>query len=249
MDRALYVSMTGAKHNMLAQAVHSHNLANASTTGFKADFVDALSQQVVGGDGYQTRTYATARTPATNFMPGSLLETGRDLDVAIDGNGWMAVQGSNGRESYVRGGKLAIDALGVLRNERGDQVLGNAGPIVVPEAEKIEIGADGTISVRALGQGPEALVQVDRLKLINPESEALQKEADGMIYAKDALTPIPVDAAVRIRKGFVENSNVNPVDELTGVVALARQFEMQVKLMQTVSEMAESSARLLQVQV
>ncbi len=247
MDRALYVSMTGAKHNMLAQAAHSHNLANAATTGFKSDFVDALSMQVAGGDGLRTRTYAIAQTPATNFAPGSLQATGRDLDVSVQGGGWLAVMGDDGREAYTRAGKLSTDAFGVLRNERGDQVLGNQGPIVIPEAEKIEIGTDGTISVRALGQGPETLVEVDRLKLVLPEPGELVKDANGLFFSKNG--PLEPNATLSVRKGFVENSNVNPVEELTSVVALARQFEMQVKLMQTVSEMAESSTRLLQVQV
>jgi len=254
MDRALYISMTGAKHNMLAQAAHSHNLANASTTGFKAEFVEAVSQFVNRGDGYKTRAYAVTQTPRTNLAHGSLQETGRDLDVSVDGDGWLAILNSAGEEAYTRAGKLATDVLGVLRNEHGDQVLGNGGPIVIPEAEKIEIGGDGTISVRTLGQGPQTLVEIDRIKLVNPDPSQLEKRADGKIYLKgeadnDEFVKLPPDAAVRLRKGFVENSNVNTVEELTNVVSLARQFELQVKMMQTVAEMAESQSRLLQVQV
>lgn len=247
MDRALYISMTGAKHNMLAQAAHSHNLANASTNGFKADFINAISQSINVGDGLKTRSYALANTPATNFSAGSMQETGRDLDVAVGGKGWMAVLSDEGIESFTRGGKLATDVYGVLRTERGDQVLGNTGPIVIPEAEKIEIGSDGTISIRSLGQGPQTLVELDRIRLVNPQQGELVKGEDGRIYANDVL--FEVDASIRLRKGFVENSNVNSIDELTSVVSLARQFELQVKLMQSVAEMAESEARLLQVQV
>ena len=174
-------------------------------------------------------------------------ETGRDLDIAVDGPGWIAVLDQNGEENFTRAGKLSTDVFGTLRNERGDEVLGNTGPIVIPEAEKIEIGADGTISIRALGQGPQTLVELDRIRLVNAESGDLIKRENGKIYANGVV--LEFDAAVRLRKGFVENSNVNAVEELTNVVSLARQFEMQVKLMQTVAQMSESQSRLLQIQV
>ena len=247
MDRALYISMTGAKHNMLEQAARSHNLANVSTVGFKADLANALAQPIYGGDGYQSRVYAVAQTPGADLSNGTMLETGRELDVALDGEGWLAVQSLSGEEAYTRGGNLSIDTLGMLRNERGLPVMGNAGPIAIPEAEKIEIGADGTISVRALGQGPETLVVVDRIKLVNPATADLSKQQDGMIYSANGIEPVAAD--VRLRTGFLENSNVSAVNELTSIVSLARQFEMQIKMMQTVSENAQSSARILQVQV
>ena len=247
MDRALYVSMTGAKHNMLAQAAHSHNLANVSTSGFKADFVGALTQQLESEGGLPTRAFATTHNEKTSFAPGSMQETGRDLDVAVDGPGWIAVLDENGEENYVRGGKLATDVFGSLRNEHGDEILGNVGPIVIPEAEKIEIGADGTISIRALGQGPQTLVELDRIRLVGAEPGELVKRENGKIYADGVV--LKNDASVRLRKGFIENSNVNAVEELTSVVSHSRQFEMQVKLMQTVAQMSETQARLLQVQV
>jgi flagellar basal-body rod protein FlgF len=246
MDRALYISMTGAKHNMLAQAAHSHNLANASTTGFKADFINAMSQSINHGDGLKTRAYAVANTPETNFAKGAMQETGRDLDVAVNGEGWMAVLAADGEETYTRTGILATDVFGVLRNEQGDQVLGNGGPIVIPEYEKIEIGADGTISIRALGQGPQTLVEIDRIKLVKPEAGQLEKRESGKLVARSGA--LKADASVRLVKGFIEGSNVNSIDELTSVVSLARQFELQVKMMQTIGDMAESSSRLLQVQ-
>ncbi len=247
MDRALYISMTGAKHNMLEQAARSHNLANVSTVGFKADLANAMSMPIKSGDGYNSRVYAVTQTPAVDLSSGPLIETGRELDVAVDGDGWIAVQTNNGDEAYTRGGNLSVDSFGLLRNERGLLVMGNSGPIAIPEAEKIEVGVDGTISVRALGQGPETLVAVDRIKLVNPDTSALQKQQDGLIYSRNDVEAL--DANVRLRSGFLENSNVNAVGELTSIVALARQFEMQIKMMQTVAENAESSARVLQVQV
>ncbi|MBT8139312.1 MAG: flagellar basal body rod protein FlgF [Gammaproteobacteria bacterium] len=246
MDRGLFVSMTGAVHNMHAQTVHSNNLANAATTGFRADFVDAVSLAVKDGEGHKSRVYAVAHSPATDFRKGSMQATGRDLDIAINGEGWLAVIGPNGEEAFTRAGSLHTDAFGALRNERGDQVLGNGGPVVIPEAESIEIATDGTISVRALGQGPEALVEVDRLKLVAAAPGDLNKGVDGRFYAAGA--PPSLDANIRVSKGFVESSNVNPVNELTQVMSLARQFEMQMKMMQTMSDTGDASVRLLQVQ-
>lgn len=246
MDRALYISMTGAKHNMLSQAVHSNNLANANTRGFKADLIDAISTQEQSSVVLDTRAYAIARSPVTNFATGPLRETGQELDVVVDGPGWIAVQAPNG-ESYVKSGQLTIDSLGALRDGGGRAVLGNGGPIVIPEAEKIEIGGDGTISIRALGQGPEALVEIDRIKLVNPDDADLSKHDDGLIYSSNNQEP--VNASVRIRQGFVEASNVNSVEELTSIVSLARQFELQVKMMQTLGTMADSASQLLRVQV
>lgn len=247
MDRGLYVSMTGASNTMLEQAARSHNLANVSTTGFKADFASAMSKAVTGGDGLASRVYSVPTATEVNLSRGGLVQTGRDLDLAVDGDGWIAVQAPDGREAYTRAGNLSIDVLGVLRNDRGLAVMGNGGPIAIPEAEKVEIGADGTITVRALGQGPDALVTVDRIKLVNPPLENIRKEPDGFLYSVAGQEP--ADGSVRLSKGFLENSNVNAVEELTAIVALARQFEMQVKMMQTVAENADSSSRILQVQV
>ena len=247
MDRALYISMTGAKHNMLEQAARSHNLANVSTVGFKADFVNALSQPLQGGAGYASRAYAVAQTPSADLSAAPLMETGRELDVAVDGAGWFAVQTADGREAYSRSGNLSVDALGVLRDARGLPVLGDDGPIALPESEKIEIASDGTISVRALGQGPETLVVADRMRLVNPQLGALQKQRDGFLYSVDGAEP-PA-AEVRLRTGFLESSNVNAVAELTSIVSLARQFEMQIKMMQTIAENSESTTRVLRVQL
>ena len=247
MDRALYVSMTGAMQTMSEQAARSHNLANVSTTGFKADLANALAQPVYGGAGLPTRVYAITETPLSNLSNGPLVETGRELDVAIMGDGWLVFENEAGEEVYSRGGNLSVDTAGMLRNERGLVVQGNAGPVVIPESEKIEIGTDGTISVRALGQGPETLVEVDRLKLVNPDRANLIKGVDGLFRSSNPVEPI--DPNISISTGFLEGSNVNAVNELTSIVSLSRQFEMQIKMMQTIAENSEASSRLLQVQV
>jgi flagellar basal-body rod protein FlgF len=246
MDRALYTSMTGAKHNAIAQTVHSNNLANVATGGFRRDYVAARSMGIWYGDGFPTRAHALAERPATDFAIGSLRETGRDLDVAVRGPGWIAVRAPDGGEAYTRAGDLDITPLGQLLTGSGLPVIGNGGPIVIPPAAKVEIGTDGSITVKPLGQGPEALVEVDRIRLVNPPEAALHKGEDGLVrYAGGERAP--VDARVRVASGFLEGSNVNAVEALTEMLGLARQYETQVRLMKTVDENADAAARLLQV--
>ncbi len=245
MDKLLYVAMTGASQNALAQRAHANNLANVSTTGFQRDFTQARSMQVFG-DTHPARVYAMTERPATDFSPGALQETGRDLDVAVDGEGWIAVQAPDGGEAYVRTGSLHIDALGMLRTGDGVPVLGNGGPIAVPPEQKIEIGSDGTLSVRAAGENPNLIVTVDRLKLVRPDPTQLEKGTDGLIRLKDGQAAEP-EAAVRLVSGFLEASNVNAVEEMTSMLALSRQFELHVKMMRTAEDDAAAMARVLSI--
>ncbi|WP_172146941.1 MULTISPECIES: flagellar basal body rod protein FlgF [Pseudomonas] len=245
MDKMLYVSMTGAHNNSLAQSAHANNLANISTNGFRRDFEQARSMQVFG-DTLPARVYAMTERPGTDFTPGTLQETGRDLDVAIGGRGWLAVQAADGSEAYVRTASLNIDALGVLRTGNGLPVMGNGGPIAVPPEQKVEIGQDGTISIRALGEGPSVLAEVDRLKLVNPDLKQMEKGSDGLIRFKGS-EPVQADATVQVTSGFLESSNVNAVEEMTAILSLSRQFELQVKMMRTAEDNAAAVARVLQI--
>jgi flagellar basal-body rod protein FlgF len=244
MDKLLYVSMTGARHNTLAQSTHANNLANISTTGFRRDFEQARAMQVFG-ETQPSRVYALSERPGTDFSPGSLQETGRDLDVAVGGDGWLAVQAPDGGEAYVRTASLNVDAMGVLRTASGLPVLGNGGPVAVPPEQKIDIGDDGTISIRALGEAPNVLAEVDRLKLVKPDLSQMQKGADGMMRYTGS-EPLQADATVRVTSGFLESSNVNAVEEMTAMLALSRQFELQVKMMNTAKENSSAMARVLQ---
>ncbi|MBF8779273.1 flagellar basal body rod protein FlgF [Pseudomonas fulva] len=245
MDKMLYVAMTGASQNALAQRAHANNLANLSTNGFQRDLEQARSMPVFG-DSFPARAYALTERPATDFTPGALQETGRELDVAVSGNGFIAVQAPDGSEAYVRTGSLNIDALGVLRAGNGMPVLGNGGPIAVPPEQKVEIGDDGTLSIRAMGEDPRVMAEVDRIKLVNPDIASLTKGADGMLHTKDGQ-PVQADAGVRVVSGFLEASNVNAVEEMTSVLALSRQFELHVKMMNTAKEGDEAMARVLQI--
>ncbi|GLS26087.1 flagellar basal-body rod protein FlgF [Marinibactrum halimedae] len=246
MDRALYISMTGAKNNMMAQTARANNLANANTTGFRADFEQSRSMPIYYGEGHPTRAYALTERPATNFEQGPLNETGRSLDVAIRGEGFIVVQAPDGTEALTRAGNMQLDAAGILRTGNGLPVLGNGGIIAVPPQESIEIAADGTITVAIQGQGPEALAVINRIQLANPDSENLEKGTDGLFRLKNE-DPILPDPDVELISGFLEGSNVNVIDEFTKILSQSRQYEMQVKMMSKVDEMSESSGRLLQI--
>jgi len=243
MDNVLYLSMSAARELMQAQTVHSNNLANASTGGFKADFAQARAMQVYG-EGYPGRVYAGTESPATDFSPGSLDQTGRNLDIAVDGNGWLAVMRADGTEAFTRYGSLQVDPGGVLRTAKGDVVMGDGGPIALPPFETVLIGGDGTVTVQPVGQEPNNLVQIDRLKLVAPERADLVKGGDGLFERKDGL-PEPPAAEVRVVSGMVENSNVNVVNEMTEILAIARKFEIQLKMMQTAEQNDEAASELL----
>ena len=246
MDKALYISMSGAKQSMLAQQAHSNNLANVNTTGFKNDFAQARSMPVYG-EHHPTRAYAMTERPGTNFQQGPLNETGRELDVAIKGEGWIAVQAPDGSEAYTRAGDLQTDSNGILRTGSGLAVLGNGGPIAIPPSAKMEVGADGTISVIPLGQPADAIAEIDRIKLVNPGNDQIEKGLDGLVRVKEGNPPAVVDGNVRLEPGFLEGSNVNAVESLTEILSLARQYELHVKVMSTADQNSEAAARLLQI--
>lgn len=247
MDKALYLSMTGASQTMRAQAVHANNMANASTTGFRADMAQARAMQVYGA-GMPSRVYSMTENPGTDFTHGPLQQTGNALDVAVDGEGWIAVLAPDGGEAYTRAGDFRIGVFGELLTGNGLQVLGdNSGPIVLPPHETVEIGQDGTISIRELGQAADVLATIDRMKLVNPTDAELIKGADGLMRRRDGTDMLP-DADVQLISGYLEGSNVNMVDAMVEMINLTRNYEMNVKLMQTVQQNSEASARLLQIQ-
>jgi flagellar basal-body rod protein FlgF len=243
MDRFLYVSMSGAKETLRAQTVNNHNLANASTTGFRAD-LSAFQSRAVAGSGYASRAYATNATIGWDSTQGALMSTGRDLDVGVQGPGWIAVQGPDGREAYTRAGDLRVDPTGVLMNGAGQTVLGEGGPISVPPNTSLLIGADGTISIVPVGQGPETTSQVGRIKLVNPPAETLVRGDDGLFRTADGTDAAP-DASVRVATGVLESSNVNVADAMVNMIELSRHFDLQVKAMRTAEENAAAAAQLL----
>lgn len=243
MDRMLFVAMSGAKETMLAQAANSNNLANVSTTGFRADLQQFRSMPVFG-DGHPTRVYALSERPAVDFTPGSIMQTGRDLDVAIKNKGWIAVQARDGTEAYSRAGDLQIDENGMLRTGTGLPVMGDGGPIAIPPASQVMIGADGTISIRPPGAQPNELVAVERIRLVNPPLNELTKGADGLVRRIDG-GEAEADPAVRLASGAIEGSNVNPATAMVEMIELARKYEIQVKMMKTADENAQQSSSVM----
>ncbi|MFL6578229.1 MAG: flagellar basal body rod protein FlgF [Povalibacter sp.] len=243
MDRFLYIAMSGAKETLRAQTSNNHNLANASTTGFRAN-LDAFQTRTVVGSGYASRAYATDATTGWDKTQGALLATGRDLDVGIQGEGWIAVHGADGREAYTRAGDLRVDPSGLLMNGAGHVVLGDSGPVSVPPNSSMMIAGDGTVSIVPIGQGPETTAMVGRIKLVNPPAETMVRGEDGLFRTADG-SDAPPDASVRVASGVLESSNVNVANAMVKMIELSRQFDLQVKAMHTADENAASAAQLL----
>lgn len=245
MDEMIYIAMTGAKQTEYAQAINSNNLANISTTGFRAD-LHSFSSVPIDGPGVNARINAVVESYGTDFSQGAIANTGRNLDIAVRGKGFLAVQAADGAEAYTRAGNLRIGAGGLLETGSGHLVLGDGGPVAIPPNASLLIGGDGTISVQAIGQGPETLTTVDRIKLVNPNNADLEKGSDGLLYTKDGGTAA-TDANVTLTSGALEQSNVNVAKTLVNMIELARQYEMQVNVIKTSEENADAAAQLMRM--
>jgi flagellar basal-body rod protein FlgF len=245
MDRLLYVMMSGAKQTMLAQAANNNNMANVSTPGFRADYAQFRSMPVYG-EGHPSRVYAMTERSGTDLKSGPINTTGRDLDVAINGQGWIAVQTPEGKEAYTRAGNLQITPGNVLITGGGHPVMGDGGPISVPPASKIQIGEDGTISIIPRGTGAQELSEIDRIKLVNPPANRLQKGTDGLMHLPEGETAV-ANADVKVASGALEGSNVNTAEALVNMIDLARQFEMQVRMMRNAEQNADAMRRVVQL--
>jgi flagellar basal-body rod protein FlgF len=238
MDRMIYLSMSGAKATMQRQDVLANNLANVATPGFRAE-LQAFRSVPVEGSGASTRVYALESTPGYDATSGVVSATGRNLDVALRGNAWLAVQALDGTEAYTRGGSLDIAADGTLTTRGGLSVLGDGGPIQVPANTQLSIAADGTVSARSAAGVSAA---VGRLKLVTPEAP-LQRGDDGLFRAEEG--ELAADATARLQDGALEGSNVNPVEAMVAMIGAARQFEAQMKLIQTAQADANAAGKLL----
>jgi flagellar basal-body rod protein FlgF len=244
MDKLLYVAMSGAKETLRAQAANNHNLANASTTGFKAD-LSAFQSRAVAGPGYASRVYATDSTVGWDTVGGAQITTGNPLDVAVHGPGFIAVQDATGNEAYTRAGDMHVDPTGQLLTATGMPVMGDGGPISVPPSNSISVANDGTISIVPLGQSPQATSVVGRIKLVNPAIDDVVRGPDGLFRTKDG-TPAPADAATTVNSGTLESSNVDLPGCMVNMIELSRRFDLQVKALHTAEEDGSSSAKLLQ---
>ncbi len=241
MDRMIYLSMAGAKALMQRQDALTHNLANAGTDGFRADMMTARAVPVRQEGTATTRVYNVETTAGFNAAPGPARQTGNGLDIAVRGSGWLAVSGEDGEEGYTRDGALTVDDQGVLRTRRGLTVMGDGGPITVPANAQISIGSDGAVSAKV---GNQPSLPVGQLKLVDPPVADLVKGGDGLVRLKSG-EPADADPAVRIADGVLEGSNVNVVEAMVGMIEVARQFEMQMKLLQNTEANEQRAAQLL----
>lgn len=239
MDALIYSAMSGAERALRAQQVHANNLANLQTSGFRTDMALATSQ-TVAGFGYDARHMNQLQANAVNTRAGTLVETGRELDAAIAGDGFFTVRYGTG-EAYTRSGAFAQDQAGTL-TLNGRAVLGDDGPIVLPPASRIAIAADGTISVQADGQ--QDLQPVNQLKLVKPAARDLTKNEAGLIVSRSG-NALPADNTVQVRGSHLEGSNVSAVEEMVATMNLSRDFEFQMKLFKSADDMAATGNRLL----
>lgn len=243
MDRMIYIAMTGAREVTRQQAAVSHNLANVSTQGFKAE-LNVFRALPVVGEGAKTRAFVIETTPRTDFGQGSIQQTGRSLDLAVHGQGWIAVQDANGQEAYTRMGALEVSQNGVLQTLNGLNVVGDAGPLAVPPDQDVLIGKDGTVSSVPIGQGLNAVAIAGRIKLVNPPEADLARGEDGLFRLKSGQ-PAPADEAVQVATGALENSNVNPAEAMVNMVSLARQFEMQMRVLRAAEDNSTRADKVL----
>lgn len=240
MDRMIYLSMSGAKASMQRQEVLANNLANVSTNGFRAELA-AFRAVPVQGSGASTRVYTLESTVGSSFEPGAVTPTGRPLDVAMKGNAWLAVQGLDGTEAYTRAGALDVDAQGQLVTKTGLVVLGDGGPITAPANSELSIATDGTVNAKD-AQGRSN--RIGRLKLVSPETPAtLTRGPDGLFRAAEG--DLGADATARLQDGALEGSNVSAVETMVAMISAARQFEHQMKLLQTAERQEQVAAKLL----
>ena len=243
MDRLIYTAMTGAKHAMAQQATTANNLANINTTGFRAQ-LDSFRAVQVQGEGLPTRAFVVDSTVGADFRPGVIQQTGRELDVALQSQGWLVVQAADGSEAYTRNGSFELNVNGIIQTRSGIPVQGDGGPISVPPEVTLSIGSDGTIS--ALPEtGPRNTPSViGRIKLVKPPNGEMIRGEDGLFRVRGG-DPATVDETVGILSGTLEGSNVNAAEQMVTMISLARQFEMQMKMLSTADANDRAATQIL----
>jgi flagellar basal-body rod protein FlgF len=244
MDRMIYVGMTGAKQAMEQQAAVANNMANVSTPGFRAQINNYRAVPVVG-DEMATRAMVVATTPGADMRSGPLMQTGRPLDVAIRGDGWLTVQTPDGGEAYTRVGNLQVGSDGQLMTMDARPVLGESGPMVVPPGSSLVVADDGVVTALGAGDPAVGAAEVGRLKLVNPAVDELVRGEDGLFRMQAGAAAPQADPSVRLLSGTLEGSNVNAVEAMVDMIANARRFEMQMKTLQTAESNDQQANKLL----
>lgn len=244
MDHILYTSMTGAAAAAQRQALLSNNLANATTPGFRAQ-TSAFRAVPMQGDGAKTRVFALEATSGHANNAGPVQRTGRNLDAMAVGQAWFAVLGPDGAEAYTRAGSFEVSASGQLLSATGLPLLSDAGaPIDLPAGAEISLGVDGSVSAQVAGQPAQT---VGRIKLATPSDEDPLRRGDDGLFRSLSGEPLPSDPQARMLPEALEGSNVNPVECMVAMIAAARQFEQQIRLLQTAESNDKSASQLLGV--
>lgn len=247
MEPILYNSISGGRSDFKRQEIIANNLANINTPGFKADLYQAQTMYMNNANGnnqFSAHSFITQNANGIDTSPGEIITTGRDLDVAIDGDGWIAVQDSQGREAYTRGGSLRLNPNGQLITASGKVVLGDGGPISIPPAQSIEIGSDGTISIVPLEGDVKSLAILDRIKLVTLDRNNIYKNDEGLIQLKSGAAT--ANSNIKLQSGALEGSNVNAIDQMVAMISAGREFDAQMKLLSTVDDNGQKLAQLLQ---
>jgi len=245
MDRLIYTAMTGASHTLQQQAAVSQNLANTNTPGFRAA-INTFRAVPLVGEGLATRTFVVDSTAGADFSQGVMQPTGRTLDVAVNGPGWIAVQNEDGAEAYTRDGSLQLTPGGVLQTRSGLNVMGDTGPITIPPDTQVTIAKDGTISTVPTGNQVTSVIVIGRIKLTNPAQEQLVRGDDGLFRNADGKAA-DADANVTLSSGNLEGSNVNAVEAMVNMITLARQFDLHMKMLTTADNNASHAGQILSV--
>ncbi|TXT27532.1 MAG: flagellar basal-body rod protein FlgF [Rhodocyclaceae bacterium] len=244
MDRVIYTAMTGASHALKQQAGMANNMANATTNGFRAE-MHAFRAVPVEGEGLPTRAFVVDASVMTDFTPGTLQQTGRPLDIAVQGQGFIALSMPDGSEAYTRNGNLAVSANGLLQTNSGILIQGDNGPITIPPDTEAAVASDGTVSVVPRFGSPNAVSVVGRIKLTNPPEHAIERGDDGLFRLRAGMAADAGNANVTVASGFLEGSNVDMAAEMVSMISVARQFEMQLKVITTADENDRAATKLL----
>jgi flagellar basal-body rod protein FlgF len=246
MDKLLYIAANGANQDLMATSLRANNLANAQTNGFKAQLEQARAMPAYG-EGLPSRVFSMTESPTNNYDGGPMITTDRPLDVAVQGDGWFSVQTPEGEEALTRNGNFTMTADGALQDSKGNLVMGENGPLFLPvPIQNITIANDGTISTRLQGAPENAIEEVGRLKLVNPEIDQIKRREDGLFDLKDGGF-LQQDINVSVRSGMLEGSNVNAIEEMVQMISLQRHYEMQVKLMNKADDLSMRGNMLLRM--
>jgi len=230
---------------MQSQAVIAHNLANSNSTGFRA-VRQSLGSAPVLGPGFESRINTVAKPESWDATNGELIMTGGELDIAVQGDGWIAVQDANGEEAYTRAGNLHLTPGGVLETAEGQVVLGTAGPITLPAYSELTIKGDGRISVVPQGQTADTVAEVNTIKLVNPARDEVMRFDDGLFRLKEGGAA-DADPTVRILSGHLEGSNVNTTETLVDMIAAARHYELHVRAMSNAEQNDQAVTNLMRM--